>query len=150
MRTSRSNQWDRGFICGVLFTCVIVGAFIWGQHTAYGAATAPPQHWVDTALKIGACEQPSGRKGKWAGINWYQSHNHSFKGGLGMTNVLWDIHKRKGQPEDMHQATPIEQVWASWRFYKWADKTYPGYGHTGWVCSSMIGFRGFNSDGSWK
>jgi hypothetical protein len=67
-----------------------------------------------------------------------------------MTNVLWDIHKRKGQPEDMHQATPIEQVWASWRFYKWADKTYPGYGHTGWVCSSMIGFRGFNSDGSWK
>jgi hypothetical protein len=150
MGTSRSNQWDRGFICGVLFTCVIVGAFLWGQSNAEGAAKTPPKYWVETALKIGACEQPSGRKGKWAGVNWHQSHNHSFQGGLGMTNLLWDEFKSVGQPEDMHQATPMQQIAASWRFYQWAERTYPGYGYTGWECSHMIGFYGFTKSGAWK
>ena len=150
MGTSRSNQWDRGFVCGVLFTCVIVGAFLWGQSNAEGAAKTPPKYWVETALKIGACEQPSGRKGKWAGVNWHQSHNHSFQGGLGMTNVLWDEFKSVGQPEDMHHATPMQQIAAAWRFYQWAERTYPGYGYTGWECSHMIGFYGFTKSGTWK
>ena len=116
---------------------------------------APPKHWIRTALRIGACEQPkpyaAGKKRYgFAAINWKQSHNYSFKGGLGMTNVLWDTFKRKGQPEDMHQAKPMEQIWASWRFYQWAERTYPGAGYTGWECSHMIGFYGFKENGSWK
>lgn len=150
MATSRSDkQWGRGFICGVLFTCVIVVAFLWGQHSAYGATT-PPKYWVDTALKIGACEQPSGRKGKWAAVAWKNEKNYSFLGGMGMTLANWDDFKRKGQPERMSDATPIEQVIAAWRLYKWAEKTYPGYGWTAWVCSEMIGFRGFTRSHQWK
>lgn len=114
------------------------------------ARTIPPQYWIDTALRIGACEQPSGRPGKWAGINWKNERNYSFQGGLGMTNLLWDTFKRHGQPDKMSSATPMEQIIASWRFYQWAERTYPGYGWTGWDCSRIIGFRGFTRSGAWR
>jgi hypothetical protein len=115
----------------------------------------PPAYWVRTALQIGKCEQPkSYPDGKprygYAAIDWHQSRNYSYKGGLGMTNLLWDMFKRKGQPEDMNQANPAEQIRASWRFYNWAEQKYPGAGYTGWECSNIIGFHGFNDDGSWK
>ena len=110
----------------------------------------PPKHWIKTALKIGKCEQPSGRKGAWAGVNWKNEKNYSFLGGMGMTLQNWGDFKRKGQPERMSDATPMEQVWAAWRLYSWAEKTYPGYGYTAWECSEMIGFRGFTRSHQWR
>lgn len=117
---------------------------------ARNAHAAPPQYWIDTALKIGRCEQPSGRPGKWASVNWKNETNYSFLGGMGMTNLLWATFKKRGQPERMSHATPMQQITAAWNFYLWAEKTYPGYGYTGWECSYTIGFRGFNGDGTWK
>lgn len=152
MKTSRSDRsWDNGFIAGFLSAIILIGAFVYGQHAAYGSQKKnPPAYWVNTALKIGACEQPSGRSGKWNAVNWTNKKNHSFEGGMGMTNVLWDEFKRPGQPDSMADAKPMEQIAAAWRFYNWAEKTYPGYGYTGWGCSEIIGFRGFNPDGTWK
>ncbi len=151
-RSERDKAWGRGFLWGFGLALFLVICFVYGQRaTADGAAKkTPPKYWIETALKIGQCEQPSGRAGKWASINWKNETNHSFKGGLGMTNVLWDQFKRKGQPEDAHLATPMEQIWASWRFYLWANSEYPGAGHTGWECSKIIGFRGFTENGEWK
>ena len=133
----------RTFLSSIACACVLLG--VAGQ-----AQAAPPKYWIETALKIGKCEQPSGRPGKWAGINWKNETNYSFKGGLGMTNALWDEFKLKGHPEDAHQATPMQQIVVAWRFYRWAEATYPGAGYTGWECSKMIGFYGFNADGTWK
>ena len=133
----------RTFLSSILCACAFFGFA--GQ-----AHATPPKYWIETALKIGKCEQPSGRPGKWAGINWKNETNYSFKGGLGMTNLLWDEFKLKGYPEDAHQATPMQQITAAWRFYRWAERTYPGWGFTGWECSEMIGFYGFNADGTWK
>ena len=143
MATFRSNQ------CALL-ACVIIGAFLVGQTNAHAHAAAPPRYWVDTALKIGACEQPSGRVGKWAGVWWKNEKNYSFLGGMGMTLLNWENFKRPGQPERMSDATPIEQIWAAWRLYQWAEKTYPGYGWTAWDCDKTIGFRGFNRSNQWK
>ena len=108
--------------------------------------TEYPPHYK-TFIAIAKCEQPSRGGGGWHGIAWKQEYNHSFKGGMGMTTQNWMDFKRKGQPDNMAKATPVEQLWAAWRLYKWADKTYPGYGWTAWVCSPMVGFRG---EGTWK
>ena len=105
-----------------------------------------PPHYK-TFIAIAKCEQPSRGGGGWHGIAWKQEYNYSFKGGMGMTTQNWLDFKRKGQPDNMAKATPVEQLWAAWRLYKWADKTYPGYGWTAWVCSPMVGFRG---EGTWK
>lgn len=134
----------RIFLSSVACACVLLG--FTGQ-----AQAAPPKYWIETALKIGKCEQPKpGGWGKWGSINWKNKTNYSFQGGLGMTNLLWDTFKKKGYPEDAHQATPMQQITAAWRFFLWAERTYPGYGYTGWECSEMIGFYGFNPDGTWK
>ena len=109
-------------------------------------ASLYPPHYM-TFIAIAKCEQPSRGGGGWHGIAWKQEYNHSFKGGMGMTTQNWMDFKRKGQPDNMAKATPVEQLWSAWRLYKWADKTYPGNGHTAWVCSSMIGFFG---EGTWK
>ena len=105
-----------------------------------------PPHYM-TFIAIAKCEQPSRGGGGWHGIAWKQEYNYSFKGGMGMTTQNWMDFKRKGQPDNMAKATPIEQLWSAWRLYRWADKTYPGYGWTAWVCSPMVGFRG---EGTWK
>ena len=58
-------------------------------------------------VRIAQCEQPG--KG-WKGIAWYQTHNYSFKGGMGMTQLNWDTIKLKGQPKYMSNATIKEQL----------------------------------------
>jgi len=108
--------------------------------------TAYPPHYK-TFIAIAKCEQPSRGGGGWHGIAWHQEYNFSFAGGMGMTTQNWMDFKRKGQPDNMAKATPVEQLWAAWRLYKWADKTYPGYGWTAWECSPKVGFRG---EGTWK
>jgi hypothetical protein len=108
--------------------------------------TEYPPHYK-TFIAIAKCEQPSRGGGGWHGIAWHQEYNYSFKGGMGMTTQNWMDFKRKGQPDNMAKATPVEQLWSAWRLYKWADKTYPGYGWTAWECSPKVGFRG---EGTWK
>ena len=105
-----------------------------------------PPHYK-TFIAIAKCEQPSRGGGGWHGIAWKQEYNYSFKGGMGMTTQNWLDFRRKGQPDNMAKATPIEQLWSAWRLYRWAEKTYPGYGWTAWECSPKVGFRG---EGTWK
>ena len=108
--------------------------------------TEYPPHYK-TFLAIAKCEQPSRNGGGWHGIAWKQEYNYSFKGGMGMTTQNWLDFRRKGQPDNMAKATPVEQLWSAWRLYRWANKTYPGNGHTAWMCSPIIGFSG---KGTWK
>jgi len=140
-------------IIAICASCVVVGllspeqAMTLTRPAPRATQSSPyPPHYM-TFIAIAKCEQPSRGGGGWHGIAWKQEYNYSFKGGMGMTTQNWSDFKRKGQPDNMAKATPVEQLWAAWRLYKWADKTYPGYGWTAWVCSPMVGFRG---EGTWK
>ena len=141
------EAWGRGFIIGILFACALIAAFLIGQERAYGAnRQALPPH-VDTWLAIAKCEQPKpGGYGKWGSVHWHQTHNYSFPGGAGMQTVLWRAHRRPHMRHlaTMDQASPIEQTWAMYRFWLWAERTYPGYGWTGWDCSKQIGWTTSN------
>ena len=97
----------------------------------------PP--FTPTWIKIAQCEQPGSG---WRGIAWHQRHNYSFPGGLGMTPLLWTQFRRQSQKSvrSMADASPVEQLWAAYRFWRWAERTYPGYGFTGWECSRIIGW----------
>ena len=113
----------------------------------------PPAYWIRTALLIGYCEQPSGRgkPGQWSAINWKNTKNYSFPGGLGMTRLLYTTFRHRGQPSLMANATPMEQVAVAWRAYRWyANRFGEGYAATMWDCDRIIGFNGFNTDGSWR
>jgi hypothetical protein len=110
------------------------------------APGAPPH--LDTWLRIAKCEQPRpGGWGRWGGVDWHQTRNYTYPGGAGMTRTLWTAFRRSSQRnvETMDQATPLEQVWAMYRFYTWAERTYPGAGETGWECSADIGFHGIEN-----
>jgi hypothetical protein len=111
----------------------------------------PPNYSV--YVRIAQCEQPAPLKyqkknGRWPadmkwGVWWKQTHNYTFPGGAGMQTVLWEAHRR---PHMKHTSTmdkaPIsEQLWAMHRFYLWAEKTYPGYGFTGWDCARKDWFK---------
>lgn len=164
-RTSANRAFGRGFFVGFVSCAILVAAFIYGQRNAYGseaptpilvAKTRPaattamsnptlridmakrPPHWR-TWVKIGRCEQP-GRG--WLGIAWHQTYNYGFPGGLGMTPLLWETFRRPSQRRvlSMASASPVEQLWAAERFWRWAERTYPGYGWTGWDCSRLIGW----------
>ena len=113
----------------------------------------PPAYWIRTALLIGYCEQPSGRgkPGQWSAINWKNTKNYSFPGGLGMTRLVYTTFRHRGQPSLMANATPMEQVAVAWRAYRWyASRFGEGYAATMWDCDRIIGFNGFNPDGSWR
>ena len=140
-------------IIAICASCVVVGLLAPEQAMTLTRpapkASQPslyPPHYK-TFIAIAKCEQPSRGGGGWHGIAWKQEYNYSFKGGMGMTTRNWMDFKRKGQPENMAKATPVEQLWAAWRLYKWANKTYPGNGYTAWECSPKIGFFG---EGTWK
>lgn len=142
------RAWGRGFGCGFALTCVLLAAFIIGQERAYGKPTnAPPPH-LDTWLTIAKCEQPKpGGWGKWGSVNW--THNGpgvTFPGGGGMQTILWQLHRRPHMRNvaTMDKASPLEQVWAMYRFWVWAERTYPGAGYTGWECSRIIGWTTSN------
>jgi hypothetical protein len=81
-------------------------------------------------IKIGQCEQPGNG---WQGINWKNTKNYSFRGGLGLTNENWRVFKRKGQPEYMSDASPLEQLWAGHRLAMWVKKNY-GNPWLAWDC----------------
>jgi len=162
-RKARENKiWDRGFIVGVLVAvaCILIG--LYSASLAEGAtrpaptkipntaAQAYPPHWR-TWLRIGMCEQPK-RGISWhdvktdkqriRSIAWGQNYNYSFPGGLGFTRQNWDDFKPPSAKRIvlMSDATIAQQLWAAERLWRWAERTYPGNGHTAWECSFTIGW----------
>lgn len=119
-----------------------------------------PRMWR-TLLRIGMCEQPK-RGVSWHDVRtdwdrfhaiaWHQNYNAGFPGGMGMTITNWlDFRPPSAKHiPTANLATPKQQLWAAARLYAWAEREYPGAGFTAWDCSRIIGFRGFNKDGSWK
>jgi len=100
-----------------------------------------PPHYM-AFIKIAKCEQPSRDGGGWHGIAWHQTYNYSFAGGMGMTKLNWLDFKTKKDPTLMSEASPVQQLWAAYRLYMWAEKTYPGNGESAWDCSKLVGFTG--------
>lgn len=147
-RDQRDRSFGRGFACGFILACAIIAAFLIGQERAYGKPTSAPPPHLDTWLAIAKCEQPKpGGWGKWGSVNW--THNGpgvTFPGGGGMQTVLWQLHRRPHMKRvpTMDKASPLEQVWAMYRFWVWAERTYPGAGYTGWECSRIIGWTTSN------
>lgn len=166
-RKARENKiWDRGFIVGVLVAvaCILIG--LYSASLAEGAtrpapiamqaAQSYPPHWR-TWLRIGMCEQPK-RGISWhdvktdkqriRSIAWGQNYNYSFPGGLGFTRQNWDDFKPASAKRIvlMSDATIAQQLWAAERLWRWAERTYPGNGHTAWVCSYTIGWTTSDPD----
>ena len=145
----RDRSYGRGFAAGFIVACTFIAAFLYGESKVNAAQphrTAPPPH-LDTWLAIAKCEQPKpGGWGKWGSVNWTQTHNHTFPGGGGMQTVLWQLHRRPHMRNvaTMDKASPLEQTWAMYRFWVWAERTYPGAGYTGWECSRVIGWTTSN------
>jgi hypothetical protein len=81
-------------------------------------------------------------------IAWKQTYNHSFPGGLGFTRQNWDDFKPPSAKRIalMSDATIAQQLWAAERLWRWAERTYPGNGHTAWVCSFTIGWTTSDPD----
>lgn len=179
-RERNTHAWSRGFCIGFITACIIVALFLYGQREAYGSTRPAPRHGIvamsnephgiDTAgwpphwrtwLRIGMCEQPK-RGISWMDVDtdverfrsiaWHQTYNHSFAGGLGFTAQNWrDFRPHSARHiERMSDATPKQQLWAAERLYRWAERTYPGAGQTAWDCHRIIGWYGFNKDGSWR
>lgn len=145
----KHREFAKGFYCGfaLAVSALIIGFIGAGYANAAPTQKLPPH--ADTWLAIAKCEQPkSGGWGKWGSVDWHQTRNYTYPGGAGMTRLLWKLHKRTSQKhvETMDQATPLEQIWAMYRFWKWAEKTYPGAGYTGWECSADIGWTSSNPE----
>ena len=163
------RMFGRGFALGVIVTCVIVAAFIYGQREAYGATRPAPaaramSHivaGVDTAklpptwrtlLRIGMCEQPKPGISwhdvdtdaeRFRAINWkHDGPGVTFPGGLGLTTLNWTTFRPRSARNiaRMSQASISQQLWAGHRLWAWAERTYPGNGHTAWECSYVIGW----------
>lgn len=157
------NAWSRGFCVGFVTACIIVAVFLYGQRNAYGnerpapraahhAVFPPagvPPHWR-TFLRIGMCEQPKPGydwpdaktdRQRWHRINWHSAGSR-FPGGLGFTPLSWRIFRRHSDRDipTMNLASPVAQLWAAERLWRWAEKTYPGAGYTAWECSRHIGW----------
>jgi hypothetical protein len=75
-------------------------------------------------------------------IAWHQTYNSSFLGGQGFTRLNWtDFRPHSARHIDlMSDATIMQQLWASERLWRWAERTYPGAGFTAWDCSRVIGW----------
>ena len=50
-----------------------------------------------------------------------------------MTQLNWSLFKRKGQPEYMDKASPVEQLWAAYRLSRWVASKY-GNPWLAWDC----------------
>lgn len=164
------RQFGRGFALGIVTTCVIVAAFIYGQREAYGAERPAPRHGIvamsnqtrviDTTgfppnwrtwLRIGMCEQPK-RGISWHDVDtdaerlrsiaWRQNYNSGFPGGLGFTRESWRMFRPHSARniESMDRATIAQQLWAAERLWRWAEREYPTNGHSAWECSYVIGW----------
>lgn len=143
----KHREFGKGFACGfaLAVSTLIIGIIGADYANASTRQELPP--YADTWLAIAKCEQPKPNGwGKWGSVDWHQTRNYTYPGGGGMTRILWTLHKRPSQKrvDTMDQATAVEQLWAMYRFWKWAEQTYPGAGYTGWECSTTIGWSSSN------
>ena len=116
---------------------------------------------VSTWLQIGMCEQPK------RGISWHDTTNDTqryrsidwhgglpnYPGGLGFLKSNWTNFRPFSARHItlMSDATPVQQLQAAERIYQhFAAIGGSGYGATVWVCHQVIGWYGFNADGSWR
>ena len=134
-----------------LLTLLLFGVLVTSA-TADAKSKQLPPHWR-TWVAIGRCEMPvkgvpgytsgDGRS-VWMGIAWNQTRNSTYNG-LGLTAQNWETFRRASQKSvDVHEATPIEQLWSAERLWAWANSEYPGNGWTAWECSPMIGWTTSN------
>lgn len=143
------RSFGKGFLAGFSLAVLLIVASLYGASKVEAATESrktPPPH-LNTWLAIAKCEQPKpGGYGRWGSVNWHQTHNYTYPGGGGMTRILWTLHRRPHMKRvaTMDQASPLEQVWAMYRFWRWAEQTYPGAGYTGWECSADIGWTTSN------
>ena len=114
----------------------------------------PPgwKQWVKTCR----AEQPATLSGytgnRWLGIAWQQTTNYTYKGGCGFTQANWDAHKRPGQPKYMSDASPLEQLWACYRIYRYYLRQSGShrYAATVWDANrNILDWYGF-TDAEWK
>ena len=111
-----------------------------------------PPHWKQW-VKTCRAEQPSTLAGytgnKWMGVAWSQTRNHSYLGGCGFTQANWDAHKRPGQPLYMSNASPLEQLWAAERIYRYYLRQSGShrYAATVWDANrNILGWYGFTKE----
>ena len=169
MHREKQRSFTRGFFLGMIFV-ILIGYFaIQAERAAHAATLTPtaearsvssvyaphgitphrlPPHWR-TWIKIGQCEQP-GRG--WKGIAWkHDGPGVTFPGGLGFTLLLADWYRPGDAHGRMSEWTPLQQLWAAERMYRvYRKQGGEGYAATLWDCSAVIGFYGFNADGSWR
>lgn len=155
-----NRSFTRGFFIGILFVIIIGWLAIHAEQMAHAStrsmimsAHAPTPHRLPprwrTWIKIGQCEQPGNG---WKGIAWkHDGPGVTFPGGLGFTLLLAEWYKPRDAKGRMSNWTPLQQLWAAERMYAaYAKRGGEAYAATLWDCSAVIGFHGFNADGSWR
>lgn len=122
-----------------------------------------PPAWR-TWLEVCSREQPKpGRFDvtKWSTPNWFQTHNHSYVGGCGLTLQNYADIRRPDWPKTMDKATPLIQLWAChylfWKHARIGQKMLGSYeagqryGATVWDVHDDMGWHGFKRDGvTWQ
>jgi len=162
------QAWSRGFIIGLISGALIIAVFVVGQRDAYGAQRPAPAFRIPesgtlkmpphyrTWLRVGVCEQP--KRGtdlaniktdadRFRSIAFRQNYNYSYPGGLGMTRLNWTTFRlpRDRDVPLMSMASPVSQLWAAERLWRWANRTYPGNGWTAWpACARGMGWTSTN------
>lgn len=126
-----------------------------GQADARPASDQLPPLWRQF-VKTCRAEQPATLKGytgnRWMGVAWEQTTNYTYKGGCGFTQANWDAHKRPGQPKYMSDASPLEQLYAAYRIYRFylIQSGSHRYAATVWDANrNILGWYGF-TDAQWK
>lgn len=167
-RSKEHRAYMRGFCVGFLVALTIIAALLTPALASAQTRPAPalradawppagvPPHYR-TWLRIGMCEQP--KRGiswldvrtdrqRWRSIAWRQEYNWSFLGGLGLTRLNWETFRPRSARHIplMSRATPVQQLWAAERLWRWAERTYPGAGFTAWECSRIIGWTTSDPD----
>lgn len=180
-RVERQNAFGRGFMVGFVSCAILVAAFMYGQREAYANErpsprahvtkhTALPPHWR-TWILVAKCEMPAWavpgyyegrnvdprvkRRNAWMGIAWNQTYSMKFPGGMGFTQLNWTTFRPRSARHIplMSQATPVQQLWAAERIWRWANVEYPGNGYTAWECAENIGWTTHDPDDAlrlWK
>lgn len=137
--------------------CVALGLLVLTPSAAAAQRSKQlPPLWQQF-VKTCRAEQPATLKGytgnRWKGVAWEQAWpNYTYKGGCGFTQANWDAHKRPGQPKYMSDASPLEQLWACYRIYRYYlnQSGSHRYAATVWDANrNILGWYGF-SDAEWK
>lgn len=146
-KNREARAWTRGFAIG--FTVAFILVVAWFAPALASARTPMPPNYR-AWLRIGMCEQPK------PGISWHDVDTDAerirainwrgglpnYPGGLGLTRLNWTTFRPPSAKHIalMSDASIQQQLWAAERLWRWAERTYPGYGFTAWECSRVIGW----------